>query len=139
MTPRARSALALSVVTLALLVEGCVAVAVGTAAAAGGASAAVYRRGWYRAAVQAPHYVVDKALRRTAQRARLIERERTCDGTKSNYRYQDLRDVKVKVKLRASTPDATKVYIRVGFWGDRVSSQELFQGLQDDINAIEKH
>jgi hypothetical protein len=77
-------------------------------------------------------------LRRTAQRARLIERERTCDGYKSYYRYQDLRDVKVKIKLRASTPDATKVYIRVGLWGDRVSSQELFQGLQDDIAALEK-
>jgi len=123
---------------LALLVEGCVAVAVGAAAAAGGASAAVYRRGWYRAAVQSPHYLVDKALRRTAQRARLNERERICDGTKSSYIYQDLRDVKVKVKLRASTPDATKVYIRVGFLGDRVSSQELFQGLQDDIGALEK-
>jgi hypothetical protein len=138
MTPRARSALALSLLTLALILEGCIAVAVGTAAAAGGASAAVYRRGWYRAAVQSPHYLVDKGLRRTAQRARLIERERTCDGYKSYYLFQDLRDVKVKIKLRASTPDATKVYIRVGFWGDRVSSQELFEGLQQDIAALQK-
>jgi len=137
MTSRVRSALLLSAVGVALLAEGCVALAVGGAAAATGASAAVYRRGWYRTAVAAPHYKVDQALRRTARRARLIERERTCDGYRSYYLYQDLRDVKVKVKLKAVTPDSTRVYIRVGFWGDRASSQELFQGLQDDIGSAE--
>lgn len=136
MTSRARSVLAWSAIAVAMLAEGCVtAAAVGGAAAAGGVGV-VYRRGWYRTAVATPHYKVDQALRNTARRARLIERERTCDGYKSYYVFQDLRDVKVKVKLKSVTPDSTRVYIRVGFWGDRVSSQELFQGLQDDIGTL---
>ncbi len=138
MMSRSRSALVLAVTAVALLLEGCVALGVGAAAAASGATAVVYRRGWYQTAVPAPHYLVDKALRRTAQRARLIERERTCDGSRSYYLYQDLRENKVKVKLRASAPDATKVYIRVGLWGDRTSSAELFQGLQEDLAALQK-
>jgi hypothetical protein len=127
--------MSLLVLALAGLGEGCVAVAVGTAVVATGASAAVYRRGWYRSAISAPHYQVDRAVRQTARRARLIERERTCDGHSSYYRFQDLHDVKVKIKLKAATPDSTKVYIRVGFWGDRASSMELLQGIEDDIKA----
>ena len=139
MTPRGRSAVVLSVFTLALLFEGCVAVGVGAAAVAvGGTSTAIYRRGSLRAPVAAPHYIVDKALRKTATRARLIERERTCNGYKSFYVFQDLRDVKVKIKLKSGSPDSTKVQIRVGFWGNRASSQELFQGLQQDIDALSK-
>lgn len=139
MTPKGRSALLLSMLALTVLFEGCLAVGVGAAAVAvSGTSTAVYRRGWFRAPVAAPHYLVDKALRKTATRARLIERERTCNGYKSFYVFQDLKDVKVKVKLKSATPDSTKVQIRVGFWGNRASSQELFQGLQDDINALSK-
>ena len=133
MTHRGRSALvALSVFVLALMVEGCV------GAGRAGGSAAVYRRGWFRTPVAAPHYIVDKAMRKTATRARLIERERTCNGYKSFYVFQDLRDVKVKVRLKSVTPDSTKVQIRVGFWGNRASSQELFAGLQQDIDALSK-
>lgn len=139
MTPRGRSAVVLSLLTAALLFEGCLAIGVGAAAVAvSGTSTAVYRRGWFRAPVAAPHYIVDKALRKTALRGRLIERERTCNGYKSYYVFQDLRDVKVKVKLKSVTPDSTKVQIRVGFWGNRASSQELFAGLQQDIDALSK-
>jgi hypothetical protein len=133
MTPRGRSALvALTVFALALLGEGC------SSTNRAGSTASVYRRGWFRTPVAAPHYIVDKAMRKTATRARLLERERTCNGYKSFYVFQDLRDVKVKVKLKSTTPDSTKVRIRVGFWGNRASSQELFQGLQEDIDAINR-
>ena len=136
MTPGGRSAVVISLLALTVLLEGCVAVGVGAAAVAVGGGSVVYRRGWFRAPVAAPHYLVDKALRKTATRARLIERQRTCNGYKSSYVFQDLRDVKVKVKLKSVTPDSTKVRIHVGFWGNRASSQELFQGLQEDIDAL---
>ncbi len=138
MTAKVRFLLAWSILVVAIVMQGCV-----TAAAVGGTAAAfsggaVYRRGWYRTVVPAPHYIVDKAMRATGRRAGLIERERVCDGYKSFYRYQDLRDNKAKIKLKAVTPDSTRVYIRIGFWGDRNSSVELFQGLQEDIDALSK-
>lgn len=138
MTRPARLFIPLAALTIALLVQGCLAVAVGGAAAAGGASAVVYSRGWYRGVTPYPHYQVDRAVRRVCVRARFIERERTCDGSSSNYRYQDLHDVKVRIKLRAVTPDSTRVYIRVGTFGDRLSSQELFQALEDELSATAK-
>ena len=125
----------LLLLALACLAEGCVAVAVGGAVVATGASAAIYRRGWYRGAVPEPLYKVDRAVRQTGRRARLIERKRTCTGYKARYRYQDLRDVKVKIKLKAATADSTKIYIRVGFWGDKASSTELFQGIEEDLRS----
>jgi hypothetical protein len=136
MTSRTRSVLALCALAVIILAQGCItAVAVG-GLAAGGASAAAYKRGWYRAGIQAPHYQVDQALRRMCRRARLIERKRTCDGYSSNYLYQDLRDVKVKFKLKSSSPENTTIYIRVGFWGDKATSGELFQALQEDLGAL---
>ena len=53
MTSRVRSAGMLSVVALALLVEGCVAVGVGVAVVAGGTSTVLYRRGRLTAPVAA--------------------------------------------------------------------------------------
>ena len=128
-------ALSLSLLVV-LLLNGCIGAAIaGGAAAIGGGSAVAYHRGWYRGVVAYPHFQADQAVRRVARRARFIDRERTCDGYSSVYLYQDLHDVKVRFKLKAVTPESTRIYIRVGSFGDKASSQELFEALEGELEA----
>ena len=124
---------------VALIMQGCITAAVvGSAAAAGGVSAVTYQRGWYRGTVHYPHFQVDKAVRRVALRARFLDRKRTCDGYSSTYLYQDLHDVKVRFKLKAVTPDSTRIYIRVGALGDKTSSGELLDAIVEELKATTK-
>jgi hypothetical protein len=74
-------------------------------------------------------------LRAVAKRAKLVERKRECTGYKASYVYADLSDVKVHFKLRAVTPETTRIYIRVGTFGDKESSQALLQAIDRDLQT----
>ncbi|MBN2451683.1 MAG: DUF3568 family protein [Lentisphaeria bacterium] len=133
-----RLACCATVLLAVLLVQGCAALWItGGVVAVGGTTGTVaYQRGWYRAVVPYPHFQVDRALRQMCRRARFIERSRSCDGKSSDYSYQDLHDVRVRFRLTSVTPDSTRVHIRVGTWGDKQVSQELYQALEADLQAL---
>jgi hypothetical protein len=119
------------------LLTGCTGLWVaGGAAAVGGTGAYVYTRGTYRAVLDAPLFYADQALRTVCKRANLIELERECNGFRSNYRYQDMHENKVKFQLRTINPETTRIYIRVGRCGDKEASQQLLQAIDRELQTM---
>ena len=136
MKRRLRQLMLIAFPLAALALTGCVAAAVaGGAAAVGGGGAYMYSRGTYKAILHASLFDADRALRDVASRAKFIERKRVCDGYSADYLYQDLHDVKVSFKLKAITPESTRIYIHIGKLGDRASSQELLEEIDRTLSA----
>jgi hypothetical protein len=132
----ARFAKFVPLLALVVLLQGCAGgLLLGGAAVAGGAATYSYVRGTYRAVLNAPLYQSDRALRAVAKRAKLVERKRECTGYKASYVYTDLSDLKVHFKLRAVTPETTRIYIRVGTFGDKESSQALLHAIDQELQA----
>ncbi|MBT3286367.1 MAG: DUF3568 family protein [Victivallales bacterium] len=125
------------VLVLALLLQGCAGgwLLGGAAVVAGGASAYGYVKGTYRAALDAPIFEVDRAVRAVAARARLVEKKRECTGRRAGYVYEDLSDAKVYIKLRALTRETSRIYIRFGRLGDRDNSEIFLRAVEQELQA----
>lgn len=127
--------LAVCVVFAALpLLSGCVGIwLAGGLAAAGGGGYYMFSRGTYVAMLDSSLFDSDAALRRVAKRAQFIQLNRKCDGYGCSYLYQDLNGVKVRFRLKGVAPDATELYIRIGKFGDKTSSQALLKAIDEEL------
>lgn len=135
MKQRMTTGLHLALLMVLALTTGCAGLWIaGGTAAAGGTGAYVYSRGEYRAVLQGNLFDADRALRAVCKRAKLIELARSCNGYRSQYKYQDIHENKVQFELRAITPETTRVYIRVGSWGDKEASRQLLESIDRELH-----
>ena len=92
--------------------------------------------GSYTALLNCTMFEADKAIRATAKRARFTENLRANRQNFMEYEYQDIYDGKVGMRLEETAEGPVKLVIRVGKLGDRNLSQQLLQGIDDELHAM---
>jgi hypothetical protein len=136
MKQRITTGLNFALLAVLALSSGCAGLWIaGGTAAAGGSGAYVYSRGTYRAVLEGTLFQADQALRNICKRADLVELARSCNGYRSQYKYQDIHENRVKFELRAITPETTRIYIRVGRWGDKDASRQLLEAIDRELHS----
>jgi hypothetical protein len=119
---------------LATSTGGCLAVAVG----AGAAGTVAYMRGDTEA--EEP-YGIKQTYAATREAVdelglKIIEGETGADALSARVIARDSSDKKVEVRLKAITPNATKLSIRVGTFGDDSKTHRIYNAIREQLKAV---
>jgi hypothetical protein len=107
-----------------LFVGGCVAVAIGGAAA--GAGAVAYVQGSLEVTVTQKLDHVYKATKTTLDQMGVIMIESKLDALGGSFVFRDAADDKITVKMKRTPEDITSMSIRVGLFGDEAKSRSIY-------------
>lgn len=119
----------LLLVSAALLVQGCVAAAVG----AGAAGTVAYVKGDLEAIEPKDIDTVYAAATKALEELELSVTKTTKDALGAVIIAHDSRDKKIKVTLKATTENSTKISIRVGLFGSKTKSNVIYQKIHDNL------
>ena len=100
-----------------------------------GASKERYMLGIYSAEFPCDLRMLDKAVRETCSKARLIEINRENKMNACEYLYKDINNIRVHIVLNELKDGSVKIKIKVGATGDKESSQVLLKGIDDNLRA----
>lgn len=114
---------------LLLATSGCVAVAVGGAAA----GTVAWIRGALEVAVDAPIEKVGNAATATMTEMKFSLISSKVDVVSGVIVARTAQDVKVEILLKKITEKSTKVSIRVGVFGDQALSQQIYDALRKNL------
>ena len=101
----------------------------------GSASQEKYRLGTYSAVFPCSLRMMDKAVRETCQKARLVEISRENTLKSCNYLYKDINDVRLRISLEENKDGTVKIKMKVGPMGDKPSCQALLIELNNNLRA----
>jgi hypothetical protein len=128
-TPPLRLTVLFLFAPLLLVTSGCVAVAVGGAAA----GTVAWIRGALEVAVDAPIEKVGKAATETMTEMKFAVISSKVDVVSGAIVARTAQDVKVEILLNKITEKSTKVSIRVGIFGDQALSQQIYDALRENL------
>ena len=118
---------------LAVCAVGCGPVLILGAASAAGTGAVVWYRGWVEQTIEVPHDRVFRASRSALGNFDIALEDETCeqdrgvlDGYASDGKH-------VMVKTNAAGEKATRVRIRVGFWGDQGRALRILEQIKKHL------
>ncbi len=94
-----------------------------------------YLFGTYSAVLSSSLYDTDKAIRATAARAKFIEEQRINKFNNIVYLYKDIYDNKVRFITWETEDKLTRIEIKIGKTGDKISSQELLIAIDEELRA----
>jgi hypothetical protein len=114
---------------LLLATSGCVAVAVGGAAA----GTVAWIRGALEVAVDSPIDKVGKAATEAMTEMKFSVISSKVDVVSGAIVARTAQDVKVEIRLNKITEKSTKVSIRVGIFGDQALSQQIYDALRENL------
>lgn len=119
---------------LAVNTGGCLAVAVG----AGAAGTVAYMQGDME--TEEP-CTIDQTYTATREAAdelglKIIEGETGKDALSAHVVARDAADKKVEVRLKAITPNTTKIAIRVGTFGDSTKTHRIYNTIREHLKEV---
>jgi hypothetical protein len=112
----------------AVLIQGCVAAAVGA-----GAGTMAYIRGDLETVQAKQLDAVYKAAQKAAEQLELNITEKTKDAMTARIVARDAQDKKITIKLAATAENTTKLSIRVGWFGSETKSRLIYQKILDNL------
>jgi hypothetical protein len=113
----------------AVFVQGCVAAAVG----AGAAGTVAYVKGDLEAIEPKDLDTVYAATTKALEELELSITKTTKDALGAVIIAHDSRDKKIKVSLKATTENSTKLSIRYGWFGSKAKSNVIYQKIHDNL------
>ena len=120
-------------ISLAIILPGCLAAAVGAGAAGG----AVYIKGDLEAVEAQNIDAVYAATKKAVGQLGLIITKDSKSARKAEIVTRDDEDRKTTIKLKATSDEATKLLIRVGIFGNEVRSSLIYQKIHDALQKSE--
>ena len=100
-----------------------------------GASREKYMFSVYSAVLPYDMRMVDKAVRETCAKARLIEMGRTNNMNSCEYLYKDINNIRLRINLKEFKDETVEIKIKVGATGDKESSQMLLLEIGNNLRA----
>ena len=100
-----------------------------------GASQERYLFGAYSAVFPYDMRMMDKAIRETCAKARLIEISRINHMNACEYLYKDINNIRLRINLTERKDGTVKIAIKVGATGDKESSQVLLLEIDNNLRA----
>ncbi|MHC4507549.1 MAG: DUF3568 family protein [Planctomycetota bacterium] len=125
---KARYFLAILLVSAAVLVQGCIVVAIGA-----GAGTVAYLRGDLQAVEAADLDTVYAAAKKAAEQLELVVTRDTKDAMSAVIITRDAEDKKITIRLRAATEETTKISVRVGTFGSETKSRRIYQKIRENL------
>jgi len=121
--------LMLTLVSIAVLVQGCVIAAVG----AGAAGTVAYIKGDLTAVEAKDLDTVYKATEKAMADLELNITTKTKDAMSAKIIARDAQDKKISVKLSATAEGTTKISIRVGTFGNETKSRLIYEQIKKNL------
>jgi hypothetical protein len=121
--------LMLTLVSLAVLAQGCVIAAVG----AGAAGTVAYIKGDLTAVEAKDLDAVYKATEKAMADLKLNITTKAKDAMSAKIIARDSQDKKIKVKLSATAEGTTKLSIRVGTFGSETKSRLIYEQIKKNL------
>jgi len=128
-----RRMLMASLVVVALVGAGCASMIILGAAAGAGSGALVWYRGWLEQTIGEPLDRVHRAGRSALADLKVALVEDELEGTTGLLDGYDEGSKRIVVKMKAMDDKATRVRIRVGFWGDQHRSLRILEQLKKHL------
>ena len=125
----------LVLLSLALIVQGCVAAAVGL----GAAGTIAYIQGDMESVETKNIEVVYSAALEAVDQLQLSLISNSQDGLTATVIARDAEDKKITIKMKSEGEQTTKLSIRVGTFGDETKSQQIYQKIYNNLHPIKKH
>ena len=120
------------VAALAVVAAGCGVVLIGGGVAAG-VSAVVWKRGWLVTTIDEPQDRVFRAAAAAVSDLRIIVEDKKLDDKSAVVDGYAQDSKRVMVKTKRLGEKATRVSIRVGFWGDQQRSLRILEQMKKHL------
>jgi hypothetical protein len=120
-------------ISLAIILPGCLAAAVGVGAAGG----VVYIKGDLEAVEAKNIDTVYAATKKAVEQLGLVITKDSKDTRTAEIITRDDEDRKTTIKLKATSLETTKLSIRVGIFGNEVRSSFIYQKIHDTLRQSE--
>jgi hypothetical protein len=114
----------------AIVIQGCVAVAVG----AGAAGTVAYIKGDLETVEAKNLDTVYRATGKAIEQLELNVSSKTKDALEAKFVLRDSMDKKITIKLAATAEGTTKLSIRVGVFGNEVKSRLIYDKIRENLN-----
>ncbi len=100
-----------------------------------GASQERYFLGTYSAVFPCSLRMMDKAVRETCAKSKLIEVNRSNSITTCTYLYKDVNNIPLKIYLEERKDDTVKIKMKIGSTGDKESCQLILIELDNNLRT----
>ena len=100
-----------------------------------GASQERYFLGTYSAVFPCSLRMMDKAVRETCAKSKLIEVYRANSITTCTYLYKDVNNIPLKIELEERKDDTVKIKMKIGSTGDKESCQLILIELDSNLRT----
>ena len=100
-----------------------------------GASQERYFLGTYSAVFPCTLRMMDKAVRETCAKSKLIEVHRSNSITTCTYLYKDVNNIPLKIDLEERKDDTVKIKMKIGSTGDKESCQLILIELDNNLRT----
>lgn len=127
---------AVLLLVLAIQISGCAEAVLVGIGATGGAGAALWYRGKMEESLDVPFSKAHAATIAALKDLKLPIKKDQKGGLKARIESQFPDGKYVWIKLRAVTDSSSKVTVRVGVFGDRSKSQEIFDAMHEHLTLI---
>jgi hypothetical protein len=114
---------------IAMLVQGCMLVAVG----AGAAGTVAYIKGDLEAVEAVSLNDTYRATEKAVEEMKLLVISKRKDSLGAVFKLRDTADKKITIKLTPSNESTTKISIRVGTFGNEAKSQMIYEKIKENI------
>ena len=100
-----------------------------------GASQERYFLGTYSAVFPCTLRMMDKAVRETCAKSKLIEVNRSNSITTCSYLYKDVNNIPLRINLEECKDSTVKIKMKIGSMGDKESCQVILIELDNNLRA----
>ena len=100
-----------------------------------GASQERYFLGTYSAVFPCSLRMMDKAVRETCAKSKLIEVSRTNSITTCSYLYKDVNNIPLRINLEEREDGTVKIKMKIGSMGDKESCQIILIELDNNLRT----
>jgi len=94
-----------------------------------------YFLGTYSAVFQCTLRMMDKAVRETCAKSKLIEVQRSNSITTCTYLYKDINNIPLRIFVEELKDGSVKLQMKIGATGDKESSQVILLELDNNLRA----
>ncbi len=100
-----------------------------------GASQERYFLGTYSAVFPCSLRMMDKAVRETCAKSKLIEVNRSNSITTCSYLYKDVNNIPLRINLEECKDGTVKIKMKIGSMGDKESCQVILIELDNNLRT----
>ena len=122
-------AVTLTLATVAMIAQGCVLIA----AAGAGAGTIAYIKGEFSAMEAKKLDTAYNATKKALTQLKLSITKDNKDATSATIVARDAEDKKITVRLTEAGDNITKISIRIGVFGDKTKSEQIYQQIKKNL------